>query len=62
METFGTHLHAMRLAAGLSLPKFCRQTGPDSGNHSRIARGLIRPPQDHEKMEPIWAVLGLGPE
>lgn len=62
METFGTRLRAMRLAAGLSLPKFCRQTGLDSGNYSRIERGLIRPPQDHGKMEPIRAALGLGPE
>ncbi len=62
METFGTRLRAMRLTAGLSLHKFCRRAGLDAGNYSRIERGLIRPPQDHGKMEPIRAVLGLAPE
>ena len=61
-ETFGTRLRAMRLAAGLSLQKFCRRAGLDSGNYSRIERGLTRPPRDHAKMEPIRPVLGLAPD
>ena len=62
IDTFGTCLRAMRLAARLSLRKLCQRAGLDTGNYSRIERGLIRPPQDHAKMEPIRAVLGLAPE
>ncbi len=62
METFGTRLRALRLAAGLSLHKFCRRAGLDAGNYSRIERGLVRPPQDHAKLEPVRGVLGLAPE
>ena len=62
METFGTRLREMRLAAGLGLQAFCRRTGLDAGNYSRIERGLTRPPRDHRKMEPIRAAFGLAPE
>lgn len=59
---FGTRLRAMRLAAGLGLQAFCRRTGMDAGNYSRLERGLTRPPRDHRKMEPIRAALELEPE
>lgn len=62
VETFGTRLRAMRLAAGLGLQELCRRTGLDAGNYCRIERGLTRPPRDHRKLEPIRAALGLETE
>lgn len=62
VSAFGTRLREMRLAAGLSLQKFCRQANLDAGNYSRIERGLTRPPRDHRKLEPVRAALGLEPD
>ena len=59
MKTFASFIREKRIAAGLTLREFCRLTGFDASNWSKIERNLLPPPQSKSILESIAAVLGL---
>lgn len=58
-KSFGEYLKSLRIKRGLTLRAFCEQFGFDPGNYSRLERGLLAPPQSHEKLEEYANALGL---
>jgi transcriptional regulator with XRE-family HTH domain len=56
---FGTFVKNKRVEADLTLREFCRRTGEDASNWSKIEREKMTPPKDHEKLERIAVVLGI---
>lgn len=56
---FGTFVKEKRLAADLTLREFCRRTGEDASNWSKIEREKMPPPKDKTKLATIAAVLGI---
>lgn len=59
MKTFASFIRDKRIAAGMTLREFCRQTGFDASNWSKIERNLMLPPQSKSILELIAAVLSL---
>jgi transcriptional regulator with XRE-family HTH domain len=59
--TFGGLVKGLRQACGLTLRAFCVLHHLDPGNHSRLERGLLPPPQDEEKLAELARILGLSP-
>lgn len=51
-----------RIAAGLTLREFCRLTGFDASNWSKIERNLLPPPQSRSVLESIASVLSIVPD
>jgi len=58
-DMFGDYLKSLRFSAGLTLRDFCRQSGEDPSNWSKIERGLLPPPTDHERLTKIAKCLKL---
>ncbi len=58
-ETFGGFMEALRQKKRLTLRAFCKQTGFDPGNISRIERGLMPPPKNRETLKRYAITLGL---
>ena len=58
METFGKRMKELRAKNDLSLREFCRETGYDPSNWSKIERGLLNPPGD-DILKPIFVFLGV---
>ncbi len=56
---FGEFFRKRRMALGLTLRKFCLQSRLDPGNISRLERGLLPPPQDHDKLESYAGLLKI---
>ena len=56
---FGQFIKDRRLAAGYTLRSFCEQYGYDPGNHSRLERGHLNPPDDEAWMDRMAGVLGI---
>jgi transcriptional regulator with XRE-family HTH domain len=56
---FGSFVKDKRIAADLTLREFCRKTGEDASNWSKIEREKMSPPQDKSKLERIAQVLGI---
>jgi len=48
-----------RIASGLTLREFCRLTGFDASNWSKIERNLLPPPQSRKALESIASVLSI---
>lgn len=59
---FGEFLRRRRTALGLKLREFCRRNGLDSGNLSRIERGLVKPPQSSDALAQLARALQFAPE
>lgn len=57
--SFANFIREKRIAAGLTLREFCRMTGFDASNWSKIERGLLTPPQSKNILEGIAKVLKL---
>jgi transcriptional regulator with XRE-family HTH domain len=57
-EMFGQLVKEFRLRADLTLREFCRQTGEDPSNWSKVERELLAPPQG-EKLKMIASVLNI---
>lgn len=55
---FGEHLKSRRLELGLSLRAFCGLHNEDPSNWSKLERGLLRPPEDFERLLQIGEYLG----
>jgi transcriptional regulator with XRE-family HTH domain len=58
--SFASFVRVKRIAAGLTLREFCRQTGFDASNWSKIERSLLTPPQSKNVLETITAVLKIA--
>ena len=56
---FGTFIKDKRIVKDLTLREFCRRTGEDASNWSKIEREKMPPPKDKGKLERIAAVLGI---
>lgn len=59
MSEFAKVFKALRMRLGVSLREFCLQRKLDPGNVSKLERGLLPPPQAHEKLAEYAAHLGL---
>lgn len=59
MKTFAGFIREKRIAAGLTLREFCRQTGFDASNWSKIERDILPSPQSKKVLESIAAVLTI---
>ena len=57
---FGDDLKSLRFYVGLTLRDFCRQSGEDPSNWSKIERVLLPPPTDHERLTKIAKCLKLS--
>jgi len=51
---FGDFVKNCRKELRLTLRSFCLEVGFDPGNFSKIERGILSPPKDHETLEK-WA-------
>src|SRR5947209_8105222 len=58
-QRFGAMFRNRRKALGLTLREFCRRNGFDSGNISRLERGLVPPPQTRRLLEGYAKALNL---
>jgi len=61
-NAFGLYIKELRLSQGITLRAFCQEHGFDPGNHSRLERGLLPPPQKEEMLLNYAAALGLRPD
>lgn len=50
-KKFGEIFKELRLATGLTLREFSSKHKLDAGNLSKLERGLLKPPQNREKLE-----------
>ncbi|MEW6380174.1 MAG: helix-turn-helix domain-containing protein [bacterium] len=58
---FGKFIQELRMKQGMGLCKFCKKTGHDPSNWSKLERGILPPPKDERKLQ-LWASqLGLKP-
>jgi len=58
---FGNEVKDLRISKGISLREFCKATGEDPSNWSKIERELMAPPTDHDRLERIALVVGIPP-
>jgi transcriptional regulator with XRE-family HTH domain len=58
-STFAKFVRDRRVAAGLTLREFCRLTGYDASNWSKIERSLLAPPQSKKILQEIASVLRI---
>src|SRR5260370_33475032 len=59
---FGAFFRATREGLGLSLREFCRRTGFDQANVSRLERGLLPPPNSEKDLTAYAKALKLKPQ
>jgi len=57
--TFSNLIRTKRIAAGLTLREFCRLSGFDASNWSKVERGLLTPPQSKKVLNEIATVLKI---
>ncbi len=56
---FSEFVHEARMKRGLTLREFCRITGIDPGNWSRIERGFQAPVKTRAALEEVGRALGF---
>lgn len=56
---FGALVKSFRADARLGLREFCRRSGYDASNWSRVERGLFRPPSKRAELIRLANLLGL---
>ena len=56
---FGGYLRMLRKEKRVTLREFCRRTGADPGNVSKMERGQLPPPQDSSTLETYAEALGV---
>jgi len=61
-SSFAYFVREKRIASGLTLREFCRLTGFDASNWSKIERGLLTPPQSKKILNEIASVLTIEKE
>lgn len=57
--TFSNFIRTKRIAAGLTLREFCRLSGFDASNWSKVERGLLTPPHSKKILNEIAVVLKI---
>lgn len=60
--TFGEFIKSQRIKLGVSLRAFCERHGYDPGNHSKLERGILNPPDDDAFMAGLARALGIKKE
>jgi transcriptional regulator with XRE-family HTH domain len=56
---FGELFKELRVRKKMTLREFCIENGFDAGNISKLERGLLPPPESHEKLATYAKALGL---
>jgi len=56
---FGEFFKEKRLELNMSLRRFCTENGLDPGNVSKLERGRLAPPHDHDVLERYAAALHI---
>lgn len=59
MFDFGDYIKQIRLQKRLPLREFCRITGSDSSNRSKIEHGLVPAPKSKKTLEVTAKVLKI---
>lgn len=59
--TFASYVKNARINAGLTLRDFCKMTGSDPSNWSKIERGVNKPPQSKLVIDQIAEALNFEP-
>ena len=59
IQNFGPFVESLRQRQHLTLREFCKRAGCDPANISRMERGLVPPPKNHDILERYAAALGL---
>lgn len=57
--TFGQFIKDNRIGLGKSLRAFCDANQYDPGNHSKLERGILNPPDDEAFMLKLASALGV---
>ena len=58
-ELFGDFFKRKRRELGVSLREFCRQNDLDPGNMSKVERGVLPPPEGHDKLADYARMLDI---
>jgi transcriptional regulator with XRE-family HTH domain len=61
MKTFGNFVKELRLQREITLREFCRRSGQDPSNWSKVERGINSPPTSKTIIEAIAASLEIEP-
>ena len=59
MKAFGEYVKQKRLQWGLTLREFCRLTGVDPSNWSKIEKGVLAPPKSKEVLVSVAETLNF---
>jgi transcriptional regulator with XRE-family HTH domain len=59
MYNFGEFVQKIRLQNRITLREFCRQTGIDPSNWSKMERGVLQPPKSQNVLNEIAKVLKI---
>lgn len=59
MTTFGDYIKQLRLKNKITLREFCRITGIDPSNWSKVERSILPPPKSKQVLEDIARVLKI---
>ena len=59
-KAFGAEFKRRRIEMGLSLREFCRRTGLDPGNVSKLERGKLAPPTEQKTLAEYAEFLGIA--
>lgn len=57
--SFGQFIKEKRIGLELTLRAFCERQPCDPGNHSKLERGILNPPDDEAFMEKLAAALRI---
>ena len=57
--SFANFIREKRVAVGLTLREFCRLSGFDASNWSKVERGLLAPPQSKKVLTEIAVILKI---
>jgi transcriptional regulator with XRE-family HTH domain len=57
--TFGAYVKNLREKSGLTLRQFCRTSGFDASNWSKVERDLLPPPKSRRQINDIASILAL---
>jgi transcriptional regulator with XRE-family HTH domain len=56
---FGDLVKSKRLELGKSLRRFCEEHDYDPGNHSKLERGILKPPKDVKVLRKLALALDI---
>ncbi|MBN1596663.1 MAG: helix-turn-helix transcriptional regulator [Bacteroidales bacterium] len=59
MKKFGEYIKELRIKNQITLREFCKRSGLDPSNWSKVERGINAPPKSKEVLETIAKALNL---